>query len=64
MRGILTMRKAAGITQAELAAALGVSQTVVSDWESSKKYPSADKLPLIAKTLNCTIDELYSGQSA
>ena len=58
------MRKAAGITQAELAAALGVSQTVVSDWESSKKYPSTDKLPLIAKTLNCTIDELYSGQSA
>ena len=64
LRGLLTMRKAAGITQAELAAALGVSQTVVSDWESSKKYPSADKLPLIAKTLNCTIDELYSGQSA
>ena len=64
MRGLLTMRKAAGLTQAELAAALGVSQTVVSDWESSKKYPSADKLPLIAKTLNCTIDELYSGQSA
>ncbi len=64
MRGLLTMRKAAGITQAELAAALGVSQTVVSDWESSKKYPSADKLPLIAKTLNCTIDELYTGQSA
>jgi len=64
LRGLLTMRKAAGITQAELAAALGVSQTVVSDWESSKKYPSADKLPLIAKTLNCTIDELYTGQSA
>lgn len=63
LRGILTMRKAAGITQAELAAALGVSQTVVSDWESSKKYPSADKLPAIAEALGCTIDALFAAAS-
>ena len=59
LNGILAMRKASGMTQAELAAKLGVSQTVVSDWESAKKYPTADKLPAIAAVLNCTIDALF-----
>ena len=53
-----------GLTQVALASIIGVNQSTIADWEAGKKYPSADKLPLIAKTLNCTIDELYTGQSA
>lgn len=64
MKGLRVLRCKMGLTQTALAALLGVNQSTIADWESAKKYPSADKLPLIAKTLNCTIDELYTGQSA
>ena len=52
------------MTQAELASVLGVKQTTVAMWETAASYPRAELLPVIAKTLNCTIDELYTGQSA
>ena len=57
MDGLATCRKAAGLTQAALAAILGVSQAA---WESGAKLPSAHKLPAIAEALSCTIDDLYN----
>lgn len=63
MKGMATCRKAAGMTQIALAAAIGVSQPSVAAWEAGTAFPSADKLPVIAKTLGCTIDALY-GASA
>lgn len=62
--GLRSCRMKMGLTQVALASIIGVNQSTIADWEAGKKYPSADKLPLIARTLNCTIDELYSGQSA
>ena len=64
MNGLKAMRKRANLTQAELASVLGVKQTTFAMWETAASYPRAELLPVIAKTLNCTIDELYSGQSA
>lgn len=64
MNGLKIMRKRAKLTQAELARELGVKQTTVAMWESATSYPRASLLPIIASALNCTIDELYNGQSA
>ena len=60
MKNLRARRLAAHMTQAELAQALGVSQGVVADWEAGRKYPTADKLPALAKTVRCKIDELYA----
>jgi transcriptional regulator with XRE-family HTH domain len=51
-------RREKGLTQAELAALLGVGQTAVSKWEIGKSLPQADKLPKLAQILGCTVDEI------
>lgn len=38
---------------------LGVTTAAVLKMEKPGNYPSADKLPLIAKALGCTIDDLF-----
>jgi len=59
LKNLRARRLAAHMTQAELAEKLNVSQGVVADWEAGRKYPTADKLPALAKTLRCKIDDLY-----
>lgn len=59
MNRIEAQRKKQSITQCELAYKMGVSQANVSQWEKGETLPRADKLPLLAKILNCTIDELF-----
>lgn len=51
------------VTQAQLAAAVGVSQGAVYFWTSGKKYPRADKIELIAKALGVRFSELVTEQS-
>lgn len=58
---IQELRKRKGLTQEELAAALYVSRTAVSKWESGRGYPNIDSLKAIAKFFSVTIDELLSG---
>src|SRR3954452_5834351 len=41
---MLTLRTAIGLTQADLAAMLGVSRRAVGDWEAGNKYPKAAHL--------------------
>jgi len=55
------LRKQKGITQEQLAAALYVSRTAVSKWESGRGYPNIDSLKAIAKFFSVTVDELLSG---
>lgn len=52
------MRKRAGLTQREVSEALGIPQSTVACWETNRALPRADKLPILAKFLGCTIDEL------
>lgn len=47
-----------GFTQDELAAAVGVTQSAVSQWESEVNLPETAKLRSIAKVLNCKVDDL------
>jgi transcriptional regulator with XRE-family HTH domain len=53
------LRKAAGFTQVELAAELGISQRMMAYYESPTATPPANLLPGIATALGVTIDELF-----
>ena len=52
------LRKGRALTQEELAAALFVSRTAISKWESGRGYPSIDSLKEISRYFSVTIDEL------
>ena len=58
------LRKQKGLTQEELAAALFVSRTAVSKWESGRGYPNIDSLKSIAKFFGVTVDQLLSTEQA
>ena len=58
------LRKRKGLTQEELAAALYVSRTAVSKWESGRGYPNIESLKAIAAFFSVTIDELLSSGEA
>lgn len=54
------MRLAAGLTQQQLADAIGVDKSSVSHWETGKGAPSLRHLPKVALTLRTTTDALLS----
>lgn len=53
------LRKAAGLTQIELAAEPWVSRRMVAYYESPAATPPANLLPQIAATLGVAIDDLF-----
>ena len=57
---ILRYRKQKGLTQEELAEAMGVSCQAVSKWETAKSAPDISFLPRMAELFECYIDELFS----
>lgn len=59
MKRLKTLREQKGMKQDELAQSVGVSRSTVAMWESGAIMPGADKLPLIADALGCSIDALY-----
>ena len=54
------LRKQRGLTQEELAAALFVSRTAISKWESGRGYPSIDSLRAISHFFSVSINNLLS----
>lgn len=54
------IRKQRGVTQEELAEILGVSRQAISKWESDSGYPETQKLLVISKTLQVSIDYLLN----
>lgn len=64
MENLKKLRCALKMTQAELAQEVGVTQSLVAQWERGVSMPSAARLPLLANTLKCTIDDLFAGLDA
>lgn len=54
------LRKAAGLSQTELAEALGVPQSNIAFWEQSEKPPRSDLLHKLADALAVTVAELLN----
>lgn len=54
-------RRAAGLTQVQLAEQAGCAQGVLSDFETGKASPSLATARRIAAVLDCTLDELFGG---
>lgn len=59
LEGLAPRRKAAGMTQAQLAEQIGVERAALAMWEIGASWPSAWILPALADVLVCSIDELY-----
>ncbi|MET9610749.1 helix-turn-helix transcriptional regulator [Streptomyces sp. NPDC006512] len=53
------VRRAADLTQGEIADRLGVSVPAVVGWESGKSVPDGEKLPALAQALGADLDELF-----
>lgn len=60
---IRDLRIAKNMSQCELAANCGVSQSVISQWETGTTLPRTRDLPDLAKVLGCSIDELFAPES-
>ena len=60
---ILRRRKEKGLTQEALANRLGVSNQAVSKWEGDVCCPDLQLLPLLADTLELSLDELFGRES-
>lgn len=55
---LAALRKNAGLSQTELAKAIGVSQQTVAYWETSAVPPRSDVLPKMAKALSVRVDDI------
>ena len=59
---IAKYRKNKGMTQEELANAMGVSSQAVSKWENDASCPDISLLPQLSRVLGITTDELLTGK--
>ena len=60
---IISLRKTKGITQEELASAIGVTNQAVSKWESGRCCPDIAFLPVLADYFEVSIDELIGHEA-
>jgi transcriptional regulator with XRE-family HTH domain len=61
---ISRMRKAANLTQMELADRMGVSFQAVSNWERGQTMPDISRLSELAEALNTTVDAILGNRQA
>ena len=54
------LRRAAGLSQAELGRLIGETQQNVAFWEQSDKPPRSDALPKMAKILGVTVEDILN----
>lgn len=59
MNRIKELRKAAGMTQAELAMKVGVSTATIRNWELEYNYPNTFGMCKLAKVFNTSIGYVW-----
>lgn len=52
------LRNEVGMSQKDLAERLGVSDTVIVNYENGKKNPNLKRLVQMAEILNCSLDDI------
>lgn len=62
-KNLQMLRKKNQLSQEGLAELLGVSRQAVSKWELGEGYPEVDKLLILSKKLNVSLDSLLGGES-
>lgn len=60
---VTQLRKAKGMTQADLAEKMGITDKAVSKWERDLSYPDIVSIPHLAEILGVTVDELLTVQN-
>ena len=58
---IQSLRKSKGMSQEELADAVGVSRQAVSKWESEQSVPDLEKVVILSDIFDVTTDYLLKG---
>lgn len=58
------LRLSRNMTQDALAEQLGVTRSTIAMWETGKAMPRADKLPELAKILDCEVSDLFEKEKA
>lgn len=61
---IAELRKAQGLTQAQLASQLSVTDKAVSKWERDLSCPDITTLPVLAETLGVSVDQLMHAEAS
>lgn len=56
---IKKLRESNKMTQEELGKEIGVTRSTIAMWETNSAKPRSDKIPLLAKVLNCSIEDLF-----
>lgn len=56
---IRQLREQAGLTQKQLAEAVGVDQSAVARWENEENNPTAARIMQIADVLGCNPGDLF-----
>ena len=57
---IKLLRKNKGLNQNQLATSLNVTRQAVNQWEKDKSVPRLDKLKILSKELDCTLEDLVN----
>lgn len=63
MNNIQNARKKCKFSQTEIANELNVDRSTVAKWETGKALPRAEMLIKLANVLECTVDELLTGEN-
>ncbi len=61
---ITELRKEKGMTQAQLAEQMGVTDKAVSKWERDLSCPDINSVPKLAEIFGVTVDQLMHGEKS
>lgn len=64
MQTLREIRIAKGMTQEQLAQALGVTQGAIAQWENGQAHPAYNKLAKLTAVLGVSADELIGKEVA